>query len=245
MADAPVVMKRFYTQATVGERQGGFEILLDGRPVRTPARTALTLPTRLLAEAIAQEWNAQGDTINPRSMALTGLSNAAIDRVAPDRQGFAAGLAAYGNSDLVFYRAEHPADLVRHQAELWDPLVEWARRRFDSEFVIVSGIIHQAQPEGSLSRLSNALESRTAFELAALSPLVTIGGSLLIALALAEHEIGPAEAWEAASADETYQMRKWGEDSEARTRLDLRKAEFESAYKFLSLLDETRSGAAV
>ena len=147
-------MKRFYKEATVGEEN---RILLDGRPVRTPGRAPLALPNAPLAEAIAEEWNAQGETIDPLAMRLTGLANAAIDRIAPDPAGFAAGLAAYGESDLLCYRAEGPAPLVARQAASWDPILAWARARYDVAFEIVSGILHKKQPAETVGRLAAAV----------------------------------------------------------------------------------------
>lgn len=225
-------MKRFYSDVSA---EGG-ELRLDGRPVRTPGQRQLAVPSARLAAAIAGEWAAQGDKVDPRSMPLTGLANAAIDRVEPHRETFAAGLAAYGESDLLCYRAEAPARLVERQAALWDPILAWARRRYDVDFVVACGIIHRPQPHGTKTQLAHAVHARSAFELAGLSPLVTISGSLLVALALAEGTIGLDEAWVAATLDEQWQAEKWGEDSEAAQALSARRAEFEAAWRFLSLL---------
>ena len=229
-------MRRFYKQAGFEPGEGGYAILLDGRPVRTPARAPLALPSTKLAEAVAGEWQTQGEDIDPRSMPFTGLANAAIDQVAPDPAAFAQGLAAYGESDLLCYRADAPAALVARQAELWDPLLAWARRRFDVDFDIVQGIMHRPQPENTLRQLGQAAAARNAFELAAMSPLVTIGGSLVIALALAEDAVDLDAAWNAAALDENWQIEQWGEDAEAVKRLEIRRAEFEAAYRFLKLL---------
>lgn len=236
MADAAGVMKRFYKMAEAVAGEAGHEIRLDGRPVRTPARALLSLPSAALAEAVAAEWAAQGETIDPRSMPLTGLANAAIDRVAPDPEAFAAGLAKYGESDLTCYRAEGPQSLVARQEGVWDPILAWARRRYDVDFETVCGIMHRAQPDGTTERLARATAARSPFELAALSPLVTISGSLLIALALAEEAIDIDAAWEAATVDEAWQAEQWGEDAEAAERLALRRAEFEAGERFLRLL---------
>lgn len=226
-------MKRFYKAVTLGAENG---ILLDGKPVRTPGRAALALPNTQLAEAIADEWEAQGETIDPRSMRLTGLANAAIDRIAPAMESFAHGLAIYGESDLLCYRAEGPAPLVRRQAELWDPILAWARDRYDIAFAVTSGITHKAQPPDTIQRLAAAVGTRDPFALAGLSPLVTISGSLVIALALAEGALGLDAAWAAASLDEQWQLDQWGEDAEAVTALAGRRADFAAASRFLSLL---------
>jgi chaperone required for assembly of F1-ATPase len=229
-------MKRFYKDASTRPVDGGWEILLDARTVRTPGRRPLAVPSAALAEAIANEWNAQGEEIAPRSMPLTGLANAAIDRVAADKEAFARSLSRYGESDLLCYRADHPAALVERQARLWDPLIAWARRRFDVDFEIVRGVMHRPQPEHTLRQLEQAVAARGPFELAGLAPLVTIAGSLVIGLALAEQAIGIDEAWTAAALDEQWQAEQWGEDSEAAAALAARRAEFEVAELFLRLL---------
>jgi chaperone required for assembly of F1-ATPase len=230
-------MKRFYERAEAAPAQGeGFAILLDGRPVRTPARHVLTLPGQPLAEAVAAEWTAQGDKIDPKSMPLTGLANAAIDRIAPDPLAFASSLALYGESDLLCYRAEGPSELVRRQAEAWDPLLQWARHRFDVDFEVVEGIVHRAQPGRTLDQLRRAVASYPSFALASLSPLVTISGSLIVSLALAEGAIDLDTAWAAATLDEAWQAEQWGEDSLAAAALEARRREFEAASRFLTLL---------
>lgn len=229
-------MKRFYKSAAVREAGGAYEILLDGREMKTPAREPLVVPSKDLAAAIAAEWNAQGAEVDPRTMPLTGLANAAIDRVAPDPDAFARSLALFGESDLLCYRAEDPASLAARQAELWDPLLAWARRRFDLDFEIVQGIMHRPQPEMTLKLLGQAAASLKAFQLAALSPLVTISGSLIIALALAEDAVDLDAAWAAASLDEAWQFEQWGEDAEAAEVLEARRLEFAAGYRFLKLL---------
>ena len=229
-------MTRFYSHATLRAAQGGFEILLDERAVKTPARRPLLLPTEPLARAVAEEWNAQGEKVDPRSMPLTGLANAAIDRVAPDAESFARGLAAYGENDLLCYRAEGPSSLVARQAKLWDPLLAWARRRFDVDFEIVCGIMHRPQHEATLRQLAHAVAARDPFALAGLSPIVTIGGSLIVALALAEEAIDLDTAWSAATLDEAWQAEQWGEDAEAAAALEARRHDFAAAYRFLTLI---------
>jgi chaperone required for assembly of F1-ATPase len=226
-------MKRFYTTVTVAV---GNRILLDGRPVKTPGRADLAAPTLGLAEAIAAEWSAQGETIDPRGMKMTGLANAAIDRIGPEREAFACGLAVYGESDLTCYRAEGPAPLVARQAERWDPILAWAARRYDVAFETAAGVMHKRQPEATVERLRQAVLARDAFALAGLSHLVTVSGSLLIALALAEGAIDLEAAWAAATLDEQWQAEQWGSDAEAEKALAARRAEFDAGYRFLSLL---------
>lgn len=233
LADSAGAVKRFYRQAAVAERGG---IHLDGRPVKTPGRADLAPPSAALAAAIADEWNAQGETIDPRSMPLTGLANAAIDRIASDTDAFARGLAVFGESDLTCYRAEGPAALVARQSATWDPVLAWARRRYDIDFAVAQGVIHRPQPEHTVDQLAQAVLARDAFELAGLSPLVTVSGSLVIALALAEAAIDLESAWTAASIDEQWQIDQWGDDAEALAALANRRADFAAAYRFLTLL---------
>ena len=229
-------MKRFWNEVAVAQTGAGFGIALDGRAVRTPARAELVLPNTALAEAVAEEWRACGETIDPRAMPLTGLANAAIDRVAPDPQAFARGLAQYAQGDLLCYRADGPDALIARQAETWDALLDWARRRFDVNFACQTGIVHVDQPATTVERLTHAVAVLDPFRMAALSPLVTIGGSLVAALAVLEEAVPPEAAWEVVSLDERWQLEQWGADAEAEAALDLRRRDFLSAARFLSLL---------
>jgi len=230
-------MKRFWKNVAVEQDGDDWTIRLDGRPVKTPARAALAVPTQGLADAIAEEWRSVEHQIDPRAMPLTGLANAAIDRVAPDRQAFAAGLARYAEADLACYRAEGPSPLVARQEEQWDPLLAWARRRFDVDFVTTTGIVHVAQPPATVERLSHAVAALDAFRLGGLSPLVTIGGSLIAGLAVLERAITPERAWDAVSIDERWQLEQWGTDSEAEKALENRRSDFLAAARFVELLD--------
>jgi chaperone required for assembly of F1-ATPase len=230
-------VKRFWKEVAVDPEGGGWTIKLDGRPVKTPARVSLIVPTPALAEAIADEWRSVEGEIDPRAMPLTGLANAGIDRVAPERQAFAQGLARYAEADLACYRAEGPRELVARQDEQWDALLGWARRRFDVDFVTTSGLMHVVQPAATLERLSHAVAALDPFRLAGLSPLVTIGGSLVAALAVLEKAIAPERAWDAVSVDERWQLEQWGSDAEAEKALENRRRDFSAAAKFLELLD--------
>ncbi|QDX26077.1 ATPase [Sphingomonas suaedae] len=229
-------MKRFWKDVALVPAQGGHDLQLDGRPVRTPGRAPLTLPSPALAEAVAEEWRAVGETIDPRAMPLTGLANAAIDRIAPDPHAFAAGLSKYGESDLLCYRAEHPLELQLRQAASWDPLLAWAKDRHGAELKATSGIVHVAQSPEAIDRLATAVASRAPFELAGLSPLVTITGSLVVALALLDRAADPEDVWSAANLDEDWQVEHWGEDELARAARAARRADYDAAVRFLSLL---------
>lgn len=230
-------MKRFWKDVAVSNENGGWTITLDGRPVRTPARAALVVPTEGLANAIAEEWSSVGEDIDPRSMPLTGLANAAIDRVAPERKAFASGLAKYAEADLACYRSEWPPELVTRQAESWDELLTWARRRYDVDFSTTTGLVHVPQAQATIDRLSQAVAELDAFRLAGLSPLVTTGGSLIAALAVLEEAMTAEEAWQAVSIDDRWQLEQWGADAEAETALENRRRDFMAGARFLELLD--------
>ncbi|WP_019515779.1 ATP12 family chaperone protein [Sphingomonas sp. Mn802worker] len=226
-------MKRFWREVAI---DGDGVIRLDDRPVRTPGRAALALPSVELADAVAGEWRSVGEMVDPRAMPLTGLANAAIDRVAPDIEAFAQGLAAYADSDLLYYRADQPPELVARQSAKWDPLLEWARDRYDVHFEPVAGIVHHAQPAATVQRLSDAVKARDAFALVPLSPMVTITGTLVGTLALAEGAIDADTLWNAAHVDEDWQAELWGEDSLATQARAHKRREFDAAVCFLSLL---------
>jgi chaperone required for assembly of F1-ATPase len=229
-------VKRFWKEVSVEPESEGWTIKLDDRQVKTPARAPLLVPTPPLADAIADEWRSVEAKIDPRAMPLTGLANAAIDRVAPARQAFAQGLARYAEADLACYRAEGPRGLIERQEEQWDPLLGWARRRYDVDFVTTSGLLHVAQPSATVEHLSHAVAALDSFRLAGLSPLVTIGSSLLAALAVLEKAITPEQAWNAVSLDERWQLQQWGADAEAEA-LENRRRDFLAAARFLELLD--------
>ena len=229
-------MKRFWTAADVTRESDGWGVKLDGRPLRTPARLPLVVPSEALARAIADEWNEAEGEVDPRRMPLTGLANAAIDRVAPDKAEFAASLTRYAEADLACYRADGPQALVERQSKAWDPLLDWARRRFDVDFQTTVGLLHVPQPPATVDRLGHAVAALDAFRLAGLSPLVTIGGSLVAALAVIEKAIAPEDVWDAVSLDDRWQLEQWGDDPEARAALDARRRDFLAAARFLELL---------
>lgn len=224
--------RRFWREVTVAD--GG--IALDGRVLRTPARAALVLPTPALAEAVAEEWRGVGDAIDPRAMPLTGLANAAIDRIAPDPAGFAAGVAGYAESDLTCYRADAPAALVARQAAAWDPPLDWARARYDVAFVVTAGVVHVAQPAATLERLRGVVAAIDPFRLAGVQQVTVLSGSLVLALALVERAIDADAAFAAAELDQLWQAERWGEDSLATAAREDKRAAFAAAARFLALL---------
>lgn len=230
-------MKRFFKLAAVTGEIEPFGVALDARPLRTPSRAALAVPTLRLAEAIAAEWNAQGDTINPRSMPLTGLANAAIDRVAPDARAFADGLAVFVENELLAYRADYPPALVAHQAAHWDPWLDWARARYDIDFTLVTGIIHRPQPMATLARIQAAYRAIDPLALAALNPVVTISGSAIIGLAVFEDAMNADAAWAIGHLDELWQAEQWGKDPLAEAGHKERQGDLAAAVGMLRLLD--------
>ncbi|MBD3747431.1 MAG: ATPase [Sphingopyxis terrae] len=229
-------MKRFWKTATTVPQDGGWGIALDGRPVRTPARAPLVVPSERLAEAIAAEWNAQGSDIDPAAMPMTGIANAAIDLATGDRAAFAETIAAYAQTDLLCYRDDRDAALQGEQAAAWNPLLAWAEARHGIEFALAQGVLPIDQPAATVAALREAVHALDPFRLAPLSPLVTIGGSLVAGLALVENAFAADMLWEAVSLDELYQERRWGADSEAQKARDRRAADWGNAARFLRLL---------
>ncbi|WP_204113243.1 ATP12 family chaperone protein [Shimia biformata] len=207
--------KKFWKQAEVIEVDGGFGITLDGRSVKTPAKAALVMPTRAMAEAAAQEWQAQDQEIDPTTMPVTRSANAAIDKVSIQHTEVADMLAEYGNSDLLCYRAAQPDELIQRQAAAWDPLLDWARTEFGVQLKAVSGVMHVAQDEHALAILRDEVHALDLFRLAAFHDLVSLSGSLIIGFAAAR-QAQPIDAlWSASRIDETWQEEQWGEDEEA------------------------------
>jgi chaperone required for assembly of F1-ATPase len=226
-------MKRFYKEVSVGE---GNTILLDGKPIKTKARAILALPTRVLAEAVAEEWRAQGETIQMQSMPLYKLSCDAIDGFASGSVWAVEEILAYAN-DLLCYRAAAPAELVARQSAAWDPLLAWAAERY-ARLNTGTGIAHIKQSEETLSAYRRALEAEDAFTLTALLSAVKICGSLVLALALREGRLAAGEAFALSRLDETFQAEKWGADTETESRARALLAELVAAERFLALARE-------
>jgi chaperone required for assembly of F1-ATPase len=229
-------VKRFWNDVGVEAEDGGWAVRLDAKAVKTPSRAPLTVPSRTLADAIADEWRSIEGEIDPRRMPLTGLANAAIDRVAPAKDVFASGLARYVEADLACYRAEGPKELIDRQEEQWNALLSWGRRRFDVDFATTTGVTHVTQPPATVERLSYAVSALDAFRLAGLSPLVTISGSLVGGLAVLEKAMAPEGVWAAVSLDDQWQLERWGSDAEAETALENRRRDFMAGARFLDLL---------
>ena len=228
-------LKRFWTEARAAPDGGGWAVLLDGRPVHTPARAPLRLPTEPLARAVAAEWAAQEGEVRPDRMPLTRASNSAIDKVTPRRSDVAEALLDYGETDLVCYRAEAPGELAQRQAEAWDPLLDWARSALGAPLVATTGIMHVAQPDRARQGLRAAVAGQDAFALTALHDLVTLSGSLVIGLAAQRGVLETEDLWTRSRIDETWQERQWGRDSEAARAARAKRADFLCAAEFHAL----------
>lgn len=229
-------MKRFYTKVAAVAGDGGWSVTLDGRPVKTPSSAPLVLPNAALAAEVAAEWDAQTEKLDPSTMPMTGFAYAAIDRIAADSAGFAAGLARFAETELLCYRAETPGPLVSRQAAGWDPLLSWAAARYDVVFTVTTGIRHVAQPAATLARIRAAYVAFDPFRLAALNPVVTICGSAIIGLALAEGRIDAEAAFSAGQLDELWQAEQWGSDPLAVASLENRRAAVDTAHRLLTIL---------
>lgn len=215
--------RRFWKASRVRPVGDGFEVALDDRPLRTPGKLPLLLPTEGLAQAVAAEWDAQADVIDPNTMPLTRAANSAIEKVTPQFSDVAGMLAEYGGTDLLSYRADQPAELARRQAEAWDPLVDWAATDLRAPLRITHGVIPIAQDPGVLGRLRRHVGELDPFGLTALHDLVTLPGSLILGLAVIRGRIGASEAFRLSRIDEDFQAEQWGQDDEARLAAESRR----------------------
>lgn len=227
--------RRFYEQATATEVEGGHGIALDGRRVMTPGKSPLVVPTRPLAEAIAAEWQAQDEKIDPNTMPFTRTANSAIEKVAPQRAEVAQMLAEYGDSDLLCYRADGPEALVERQAEQWDPMLDWAEATHGARLAPRAGIMHAPQDGAALDRLAARVHEMDAFELAAFHDLVSLTGSLVLGLAATDPAQDPQHLWALSRLDESWQEEQWGVDEEAAEMAARKQAAFHHAHRFYTL----------
>ena len=228
--------RRFYKEVGVAEGENGFALTLDGRVARTPAKAPLATPTRPAAEALAEEWRAQTDVLDPAAMPLTRIVNSALDGVAREIQSVRAEIVRYAASDLLCYRADKPLALVAAQAEAWDPPLDWAARTLDANLALCSGVIFTEQPSAAIEAVRAAVADVAApLPLTTLNVMTTLTGSAVLALAVARGRLSAAEAWSAAHVDEDFQMREWGADAEALDRRARRWREMEAAATLLAL----------
>lgn len=229
-------VRRFYKSVAMTEDAQGWQVTLDGKVLRSPGRKDLYLPTKALAAAIVAEWDAQSEKIRPHSMPLMQFAATAVDRVEPERVRIVADVAGYAGTDLICYRAAEPPTLVERETQVWDPLLDWLRRRYDVSLNVTSGIVAIPQPPATLEALARVVDGYDAFRLSALATLTYGAGSLVIALAVAEGELTAEQGAHAAQLDELYQAERWGEDKEALDRRIGQLADLVSARRFLDLL---------
>ena len=230
-------MKRFYKTVGVEAQRdtSDFAVMLDRKPLQTPQRRPLHVPSSALAQAIADEWDAQRDEITPERMPLTQIAATALDRVSPDVSSYARQIATYGETDLVCYRADRPQALVARQSAVWQPLVDWAGEALAAPMTVTGGVTPVVQPSATLTALRNAVEGHDPFEVAALGLAAVASGSLVIALALSYGRIDANAAFEAGHLDETWQVEQWGGDEDAEVRRQSARADIETAARFLEL----------
>ena len=232
--------KRFYASAGIAEKTDGFAIMLDDKPARTPSRKLLVVPSREIAEAIAAEWDAQKEIIDPMTMPLTRLANSVIDAVASRVEAVADDIAKYFQSDMLFYRAGHPAALVANEAEHWDPVLFWAADTLGAHFILTEGIVHVRQPDSAVAAARAALPADP-WSIAALHVVTTVTGSALLALALLRGALDEDQVWAAAHVDEDWNVQQWGVDEEVAARRMARFFDFRAAASVLKALDSRRS----
>lgn len=229
-------MKRFYKTVDVAAVDAGWDVRLDGRPVRSPAKAPLSFASEALARAVAAEWDAQGEQVAPHSMPLMQLAATAVDVVARTRDDVVAGVAKYAETDLLCYRAEHPRELVERQGRVWQPLLDWAMLRYDAPLHVCAGLMPQPQPEAATRALHAAVAAYDDWMLSALQSATSACGSLIVALALLERRLDAEAAFEASQLDESYQIEQWGEDPEATKRRATLRVDIDAARRFADLL---------
>lgn len=230
--------KRFWKEATAIPAEGGFTVTLDDRPVKTPAKRALVMPTLALARAVAEEWDAQEDEVNPNTMPVTRAVNAAIDKVSQQHTEVADLLAAYGDSDLLCYRADSPEGLVARQAAAWDPLLDWAHDTFGARLTPTVGLMPRPQNPDDLARLAKDVHAMDAFTLTAFHDLVGLSGSLVIGFAALRNHGQIEDLWQTSRIDEIWQEEQWGEDEEATAMAAAKRDQFLAAKRFDILVND-------
>lgn len=228
-------MKRFYEHAGVMQDEDGVAVILDGKTVKTPARRLLVLPNESIAKAVAREWAAQGETIDPDTMPLMRLAATAIDRVSDNRAAVVDEIAAYGETDLVCYRTAEPDDLKARQAENWQPLLDWCADQLGARLAITEGVIAAPQESYAIAALRRAVDGYDSMSLAALHSIATATSSLVIALALAEGHMDAETSWRVSRVDESFQAEHWGVDEETLAQAGRLRATLFAAARFLGM----------
>ena len=239
-AARPPVRRRSYKQARAAKTKGGFQVLLDARPLLTPGKAALLVPTQALAEAIAAEWEAQRAHIDPAALPLTRLAFTVIDRVAGAREGVIDAIVAYAGSDLLCYRAEEPDKLVARQRHVWDPILAWAAAEHGLHLVTGTGVMPRTQTREALDIFRQHIENDSDFVLGALADMTRLTGSALLALAVLRGPLSAEQAWAAAHVEEDWQIGRWGEDEEAKLRRARRWRDMRAAARMAAMVASTR-----
>ncbi|WP_240796875.1 ATP12 family protein [Terasakiella sp. SH-1] len=234
--DPSAPLKRFYKTVAVEQDGDGFRVTLDGRQLKSPAKRSLLLPTKALADALAKEWDAQEEHIQPLTMPMMALASTAVDRIGELRDGVIEQIAKYAETDLVCYWTDEPKELAERQAKAWMPYIDWAKETYGAEFKTQTGIMHVEQPENSVRAIREVVEGYNDWELSGLSSATHCTGSILLALSLTEGRIDSAQAFEDSQVDETYQIELWGEDWEAKDRRDVIKKDLQSVVDWLTLI---------
>jgi chaperone required for assembly of F1-ATPase len=227
--------KRFWKETKAAETEGGFTVLLDGRSVKTPAKTPLVVPTMAMAQAIAAEWEAQEGEVQPLTMPVMRGANAALDKVSTQFDEVAAMLAEYGATDLLCYRAESPKELIQRQAEAWDPILDWAAEALGARLTSAQGVMFVSQDPAALETLHKLVSEMTPFELAAFHDLVGISGSLVLGFAAIHDHLPIEQIWDLSRLDENWQAEQWGVDDEAAEQAEAKREEFIRAMRFYEL----------
>jgi chaperone required for assembly of F1-ATPase len=225
-------MKRFWDTATVAVDERGYAVHLDGRPVKTPAKRALVVPTEVMAQRIAEEWDAQQETVQPTKMPWTRSANAALDKLSAQRQEVVDHLAGYAETDLLCYRAEGPQELLDRQQAAWDPMLDWAAKTYGARLSITSGVMPVSQDAVAIERLAATMRGMSGFQLTGFHDIVALSGSFVLALAATESIETPVALWNLSRIDETWQIEQWGEDEEAAEEAELKKIAFFHAIDF-------------
>ncbi|MEM9782641.1 MAG: ATP12 family protein [Pseudomonadota bacterium] len=231
-------MRRFWHETQIMRVAEGFEVALDGKPIRTPGKAALVLPNMAVAEAMRDEWDAQASDVDPRAMPVTRAANTAIDRVVPNAVAVVGEITAFGETDLLCYREPKPAALAARQAEGWDPLLDWAAGRYGARLTPSNGVMFSAQDGGAVAALHDAVAGFDAWRLTALHELVTLTGSLVLGLAIAERRLAAAEGWRLSRIDEDWNIEEWGKDAEAAAAAAVRERALYDAARLMALLED-------
>lgn len=232
------LQKRFWKDVSVRPEAAGYGVFLDDKQLKTPLKASLLAPNKAVANGIAAEWSAVEETINPLEMHLTRCANATLDKVVVEHDAVAGMLAEYGATDLLCYRSEGPSELIKRQADAWDPLLAWLSETQNIHLIATTGIMHVPQPEDGQKRLREVILAYDPWRLTALHDLITISGSLVLGLAVATNYLSAENAWPISRIDETWQEEQWGVDDAANAAAEIKRSDFLKAANLMNLLDQ-------